>query len=529
MPPKDYDEALAVIDELSTNLSSMASAVDAMARDLKILRQENELLKRGRFGRSSERIDPDQLRLFADKSAAPALREESDKPAIDRKAKARKAGHGRQALPEALKREVIELDVPESERCCSDCGKDMRLIGEDVTERGHIVPARVVVHQYRAKKYGCPDGHEVKAASVPESLVAGTKYEASVYANVVTSKYVDHLPLNRLEGIFKRSGLHLPRQTMWDMLLRVDELVAQPILAQMRSELLLEPVLHADETPVTTCQEGGKGTKTGYAWCWRSLAEPGPGKVLVDFRVSRGRDGPLDFLGSWSGTLILDGYAGYDEVIRKNGIQRAGCWAHARRKVKDAYDTGAKEAAALLRTIQLLFRLERSAQRAAAKHGHVSAALLEQRERIRAHRSRRVLEILFAQVDELQGSRTVLPKSQLGKALRYLERQRPALETFLDDPRLPIHNNDAERDLRHLAVGRRNWLVFGSQRGGDVACRLYSIVLSCKHAGINPEAYLLDVIGRAPITKPSEMAKLTPWAWAARAARETETSMAEVG
>ncbi len=510
VPPKDYDEALDVIEALS--------------RDLKILRQENELLKRGRFGRSSERMDPGQLGLFAGKATGPELREEASKPELGRRSKPKKAGHGRQALPEALPREVIELDLPDSDRCCSDCGKQMRLIGQDVTERGHIVPAKVVVNQYRIKKYGCPDGHQIKSASAPEGLVAGTKYEASVYASVVTSKYADHMPLNRLEGIFKRSGLHLPRQTMWDMLLRVDELVAQPILAQMHTELLREPVLHADETPVTTRLEDGKGTKTGYVWCWRSLEEPGPTKVLVDFRVSRGRDGPLDFLGSWSGTLILDGYAGYDEVIRQNGIRRAGCWAHARRKVKDAYDTGAKEAAALLRTVQLLFRLERSAKQAAAKHANPSRALLGQRERIRGRRSRRVLEILFAQAAELQDSLSVLPKSQLGKALRYLERQRPALEAFLDDPRLPIHNNDAERDLRHLAVGRRNWLVFGSQRGGDVACRLYSLVLSCKHAGIDTEAYLLDVIGRAPTTKPSAMGELTPWAWAAR---EAEVGLVE--
>ena len=169
VPPKDYDEALEVIGELSSDL-------DAMARDLKILRQENELLKRGRFGRSSERINPDQMALFQGKGIAPQLRSEDAKRPLDRKtkSKSKKSGHGRQALPDALPREVIELDVPEADRCCSDCGKTMRLIGQDVAERGHIVPAKVIVNQYRIKKYGCPDRHGVKAAKAPEGLVAGS-------------------------------------------------------------------------------------------------------------------------------------------------------------------------------------------------------------------------------------------------------------------------------------------------------------------------------------------------------------------
>ncbi|KAA3636074.1 MAG: IS66 family transposase, partial [Armatimonadetes bacterium] len=320
--------------------------------------------------------------------------------------------------------------------------------------------------------------------------------------------------LHRLEGLFKRYGHPLPKQVMWDMLKRVDELVARPVLRQMKRELLQEEVLHSDETPVTMRQEGGKGTLTGYAWEWRSLRAIETPKVLLEFKTSRGRDGPIRFLEDWSGTLITDGYSGFDEVTRRNGIVRAGCWAHARRKVKKALDQGIRDAVDVMRPVQRLFWLERAIDRRVGRLGMDQAAHLALRQEIRAKRCVRVIERIYEMVDELLEKRSTLPKSLLGKALKYLSRQKRPLSVFLDDPRVPIHNNDTERDLRHLAVGRKNWLVFGSQRGGDVACRLYSLVLSCKQAGVDPETYIEDLLGRISTTPASEIASLMPWAWA---------------
>ncbi|MEM7518346.1 MAG: IS66 family transposase, partial [Planctomycetota bacterium] len=340
--------------------------------------------------------------------------------------------------------------------------------------------------------------------------------EASVYAHVATAKYADHLPLHRLEGIFKRYGVHVPKQSMWDMLVRTDEIIAQPVLRQMRAELLEEPVLHADETPVTMRLEEGKGTKNGYAWGWRNLRRPGhPSKALIEFRTSRGRDGPRRFLGDWKGALIIDGYAGYDEVIRTNGITRAGCWAHARRKLKEAFDTGSESVAALLQLVQDLFAIQRPINEAVRAGELCGEKLLGHRRAAREEQSQLIVDAIYVEAERLERQRSTLPKSKLGKAIYYLMSQRTALRTFLNDPRLPIHNNDAERDLRHLAVGRKNWLVFGSQRGGEVACRLYSLVLSCKQCGADPEAYLEDVLMKVATTPASEIATLTPWAWQA--------------
>lgn len=286
MTTLDFERELALLrermSELERSSTKLAESNVALERENKILREENAVLKQGLFGRRTERIDPAQLSLYLNGAAPQIELPQAPEPtAAPIATRTKPAGHGRAHFPEHLPREIVDLDVPESDRVCPDCGKPMRPIGEDTSERGHVVPARIVVRRYVRKKYACPDGHAVKTAAAPEGVVDGAKYEASVYAHVATAKYADHLPLHRLEGIFKRHGVHLPRQTMWDMLVTVDELLAQPILRRMHEELLEEPVLHSDETPVTMRLEDGQGSKEGYAWGWRNLHGVGPSKVLI--------------------------------------------------------------------------------------------------------------------------------------------------------------------------------------------------------------------------------------------------------
>ncbi len=388
-------------------------------------------------------------------------------------------------------------------------------MGDEITERGHMVPAKVVVRRYVKKKYACPDGHAVKTADAPAALIDRCKYEPSVYAHVTASKYCDHLPLHRLSGIFKRHGVHLPKQTMWDMLVKVDELVAQPMLKQMKGEVLESGVLHVDETPVPVRNEDGKGSRKGYIWAWRAPGGDDVDRSLVQFTLTRERHGPKRMLGKhWSGTLITDGYSGYDEVVRENGIVRAGCWAHARRKLNDALKVGSKDAARVLVHLQRLFWIERTMKKRVKSRGQKTEELVALRRDVRKRLSRRVIERVYSVAGEVEAKRSTLPKSKLGNALGYLFNQKGTLAVFLEDPRIEIHNNDAERDLRHVVVGRNNWMVFASPRGGEVASRLYSLVLSCKHAGIDPEAYIEDVLVRVSTTPAREIASLTPWAWA---------------
>ena len=498
-----------LVEQQAELIATQEARIEHLVTELRLLRQRM-------FGKKSEALHPDQLRLFLNDGpaadAAPA-----QEPTVEAKGKRKKKGHGRGPLPAHLPREEIVLDVPESERCCAECDEAMQLIGEDVTERGHMVPARFVVKRYIRKKYACKKGHGVLMAPMPDGVVDGGKYEASVHAHVAVAKYADHTPLNRLEGIFKRCGVHIPRQSLWDMLVRVDEIVAQPILAQMRHELLDESVLHADETPVTVRLEGKSGGRTskGFVFVWRSLQELPVSKILFDFRTSRASAGPTAFLGPWSGTLIIDGYSGYNEVCTQNGIVRSGCWSHARRKFKDALDGGNALAAKILLLIQRLFRIERLVKALADRPDVAWTEKIEFRRRVRERVSARVLDAIHAEAERLTSRRDVLPKSKLGDALTYLHNQRAALSVPLEDARLPIHNNDAERSLRHVAVGRKNWLVFASEKGGRVAARLYSLMLTCRELGVDPQAYIEDVMGRVSTTRATEIASLTPWAWAA--------------
>ncbi len=496
--------------ELEEAKRELEEALGKLAHENKVLADQLQVLLNSMFRKKSERIDPRQLRLFLEEMTASEEPEAEPEPESTRESPAGKGkGHGRKPFPDDAPRVIEELSLPEEERVCDDCGCDLVDIGEDVTERGHLIPAQMIVRKYVRKKWACPKGHQIKTADLPPSLVDKCKYEPSVYAHVAVAKYGDHLPLHRLSGIFLRYGFDLPKQTMWEMLRRLDEVVISSITGQMRKELLEEPIIHADETPVVARLEGKKGSRKAYLWHYGCRE-----KQMFDFTMTRSRDGPTGFLGHWKGTLVTDGYAGYDEIVRRNGLVRAGCWAHARRHFKEALDTGSRGAARVLVPVQRLFRVEGAVRKRAAARNLDEPAKLELLLQVRQKTSLRLMAKIRALLEELVRERSTLPKSLLGKALTYVDRQWEPLTRFLEDADLPIHNNNAERSIRHVALGRKNWLFFGSPRGGEVGKNITSVMLTCKVLGIDPEAYLEDVIRRIDTTPQSQIASLTPWAWA---------------
>ena len=493
----------------ATRIVELEAKNEFLEREVRQLTQHVQLLLNRLYGKKSEQINPDQLRLFADGATEEVPEQEPAPQAAPAPRKKKKKGHGRAGFPAHLPRERIELDVPEDDRNCACCDLPLRRIGEDVCERGHVVPSRFIVHQYVRPKYACKDGHEVRMADIPPAVIPKNKFEPSVYAHLAVSKYGDHLPLNRLEGIFKRQGLLFPRQTMWDMLRRIDELAASKIVDAMRLEILESSVIKADETPIQVIIEGQKGSKTGYIWVYRTKK-----KVIFDFTLSRGRDGPRRVLGKWKGVLQIDGYSGYDEVCRRNGITRAGCWAHVRRKFKDALDSSSKDAARVLLVLRRLFALESTMRKRADRLELDDAAFVALRTEVRARRSRKTIEQLDELLRELHQRRGILPKGPLGKAITYASNQWTTLVQFLDDGEIDLDNNDAERALRQIALGRKNWMFAGSPRGGQCAANLYSLVATCRVLDINPEAYIEGVLTTL-ITEPhTDFADLTPWAWA---------------
>jgi len=223
---------------------------------------------------------------------------------------------------------------------------------------------------------------------------------------------------------------------------------------------------------------------------------------------------PANFLGKWTGTLLVDGCPSYNPICAANGITRAGCWVHARRYFREALESGAREAAPIFRMVSRLFALERAVRQRVQREGLSHARMLELRGRVRDRSACGLIARMLEAARELELKRTTLPKSRLGKALTYLLNQQGPLSVFLKHPALPIHNNDEERDLRHIIIGRKNWMIFASVRGGQVACRLYSLMLSCRQNEVNPEAYIADVLMAVATTPAAEIARLTPWAWA---------------
>jgi transposase len=487
-----------------TEIESLRQDKKQLEIENKILREEVERLRHWRFGRKSEQLDPAQLSFFPGENP-PAQTQQPKK-----KHKGKKKGHGRAPFPDSLPREEITCDLDAADQVCSCCGLKLNYIGDDVTERGYWIPAQMVVRQYVKRKYACPKGHEVKtAAGVPPALIDKCKYDTSVYAHIAVQKFSDHLPLNRQETIFKRYGIKLPRSTMWEMLTRVSELL-RPVLMQMKTEILEESYLKADETPVRVVEQGKKGVKQGYFWGYQAGQ-----KVMFHFtETRRGRDGPQTFLKEWKGKILqTDGYSGYDEVVSEGGLIRAGCWAHARRRFKEASDQGSGAALELLLVMKRLYWLESAMRKRAACKGLDHEGVLSLRARVRDRRSRVVVSKIQEMVRMLANQPSLLPKSLLGKAVGYWLNQVERLLVFLDHPEVEIDNNGLEREIRSIAVGRKNWMFTGSARGGRVASELYSLMNTCRAMGVNAERYLADVLERLATTKSSEVAELTPWAW----------------
>lgn len=346
-------------------------------------------------------------------------------------------------------------------------------------------------------KYGCPKCKEgVVAAPAPVQAIDKGMAGEGLLAHIVTSKYADHLPLNRLEGIFLRHGVELDRSTMCDWVARA-AFALTPIYDVIRREILGTDYLQTDETGVVILDKGG-GSFKGRLWVYH---DPLGGRTVFAATRTREKAGPDDFLGSFKGFLQADAYTGYDGLFARGSIKEVACWAHARRKFVEARETAPALADGVLRLIQEMYQVEKEAAGKDAR----------ERKDLRQQRSRPLLEKLDKLRKELLLK--VLPKSPMGEALRYMNNQWTALNRYVDDGRLLIDNNNAERELRHVAVGRKNWLFAGRFEGARRAAILYSLVSSCKHQGIDPFVYFRDVLIRVATHPQSRIAELTPRAW----------------
>jgi transposase len=497
--PQDLDQCHALIAELIGEL-------DAKERRLRRVQHQLEKLLRWRYGPRRERVDQNQLFMFAvalvgtDQDIPPAQEEPAPR-------KRKRKGHGRQRLPKHLERRRVEYDLSEEEKHCPQCLGELKAIGEEVSERLEYVPAALYVIEEVCRKYACKKGCTVVTAVKPMQPIEKGLPGPGLLAHVAVAKYADHLPLHRQEGIFKREGVKLSRKTMCDWMGRCAELV-HPLFEEMKRRVLASKVVQTDDTPVGVLDPERTRTKTGRIWTY--VGDGDHLYTVYDYTPDRSRDGPDTFLEDFSGFLQADAYSGYEGLYRdpRRDITEVACWAHARRKFYDAQSSDLMRSMVMLAYIRLLYDVEREAKdRALDNRGRL---------KLRQEKSVPLLKDIEAYLKREQTQ--VLPKSPEGQAIAYALSNWQALVRYCQDGDLEIDNNGAERSLRGIAVGRKAWLFFGSDKGGHTAAVLTSLIITCKRLDIDPFAYLRDVFDRISSHKQTRLDELLPDKWkAARA------------
>jgi transposase len=484
-----------------------------------------EQLQRSQFGKKSEKrsldVDRDlaigQGHLFHAELLAEAERTAREKHVqgdITLAPPKRATPHkGRRAsFPDHLPHVTTRYELEDEARTCAGCGGALHEIGEETTRELERLET-AVVHEIRRAKYACRSCTEgVTTAPGPERVIEKGLLGPGFLAHVAVERFGNHLPYNRLEKKYASEGLALSRSVLERSMKTCAELLA-PIHARLREEILAEDVIFTDDTPVTIARPRGRGgSSQGRVWIYLDRE----GRHSYDFTESRKRDGPLAVLGDYTGAIHADAYPGYDALFLPKGVTEVACWAHARRKFVEAETSEPELATQAIARIRELYAVE-----AEAKTRELDDAT---RRELRQQRSVPIVDELFAWMAATEAS--VPPKGAMARALGYSLKLEAALRRYLDDGRLSIDNNAAERALRAVAVGRKNWLFFQTEGGGETAVVLLSLVMTAKAAGIDPRAYLRDVLLR--IARESDVEKLTPHGWRKHFAEEVERERRDV-
>lgn len=466
-------------------------------------------LKRARFGRSSEKLDRqiEQLELMLDEMAYQAP--DIELPCEGFNTPVSKIQPARQKLPEDLPHEEI---IHEPDQCCPDCGSEhYSRIGEDVSEVLDYVPAHFKVIRHVRPKYSCRACESIRQSDLPSMPITKGKAGAGLLAHIIVSKYCDHLPLYRQSEIFARQGIHISRSTMAGWVRQIDELV-QPLAKALRKDILSSDKLHGDDTTVPVLTPGLGKTKTGRLWVYVRDERPfgGERKPAALYCYSPDRKGihPQEHLRDYEGILQADGYAGYNGLYKTgklhgcSGITEAACWAHVRRKFYEDYEnTKSAHAKAILDKIGILYDVERA----------IKGKPPDERRSIREKQAAPIINALKETLETTRGE--ISGKSPLAGAIRYALSRWQVLQTYIHDGRVEIDNNAAERAMRPIALGRKNYLFAGSDTGGEAAATFYSLIETAKLNTLNPEGYLADMLGRIADHPINRINELLPQNW----------------
>lgn len=470
-------------------------------KDVKIRALTLELAhhKRIRFANKSEAFSPEQRELFQEcwNTDLAAMEAQVEQLAgVTAPQKQPKKPTGRQPLPDHLPR--IEHRHEPASCTCGQCGKDLVKIGEDIAEQLDVEPARFFVHRHIRPQYACRACETVTAEPVPAAVIDGGLGAPGLHAWIVTQKFLDHLPLYRIEQIGDRHGVPLARSTLAEWVGRIG--VALAPLADRLADLLRERrILHADETPVPQLDPGQGKTKRAYLWAYRSNdLDTGPPVIVFEYQPNRSGSHARAFLEGWRGHLMVDDYAGY-KALFQGGITELGCMAHARRKFFELHAANQSPIAAeALHRIGELYAIESEGR----------ALTSTRRQQLRQEHAQPRLDALHGWL--LATRHTVAEGSGIAKAIDYSLKRWPALARYASSGDAPIDNNPIENAIRPIAIGKKNWLFAGSERAGQRAAAVQSLLGTAKLNGLEPYAWLKETLGKLPTWPNSRIDELLP-------------------
>jgi transposase len=481
-------------------VASLAS--DLKFRDILIEKLKHQLvgLRRHQFGSRSESLDQLELTLEEEEIAlaaeAPVQQDTAAAPDEKRQPK-------RRPLPDHLPRNETVLSAGDA---CADCGGRLKRLGEDVTEELEYIPGRFVVNRIVRPRMACTCCEQITQAALPSRPIERGRPGPGLLAHVLVNKYANHLPLYRQSQMFGREGIELDRSTLADWVGQSARLL-EPLADAIGRHVRRGQAIFADDTPVKLLSPGAGKTKTARLWAYardeRPWGSPAPPAAWYRFSIDRKAIRPRDHLKEFEGWMHADGYAGFEELYRSGRVREVACMAHIRRKFVDVQQSqGSAIAEAAIKRIAQLYAVENEAR----------GKPPDQRVRIRQAKAKPILDELEvwlgAQLSRISG------KTPLAGAIRYAITRIKRLRPYIDHGVLELDNNTAERAMRSIAIGRKNWLFAGSEGGGQSTAIAYTLIETAKLNGVDPQAWLTDVLGRIADHKITRIDELLPWRYA---------------
>jgi transposase len=496
----DKDARIASLEALLAEAKA-----ELLHRDLLIeaMRVQLARLRRMQFGASSEKLSQEieQLELALEEleAAAPVAQASPAPPKSERPTPVR-------ALPDHLPREDVIAEPPSGTCACPDCGGALRRLSADSAEQLDVAPVQWRVVRTIRPKYSCRSCDKIVQAPAPVKAIARGKATFATLAHVIVSKFDHHLPLYRQSEMMAAQGVDIDRSTLAGWTGQASALL-DPIISRIREEGMKATKIHTDDTPVPVLDPGRGKTATGRLWTYvvddRASGSATPPLAWYRFTPDRTGAHPQKELAEFTGHLQADAYAGYDKLYQSGRVTEVACWAHFRRKIFDIH----KPRPTLLTTdilerIAALYAIE----------AEVRGAPPDVRQKVRQERTKPLIAELSKILDDAH--RRLSPKSVMAIAIAYGTKRWTALTHFLDNGSLEIDNNIAERSLRSVAIGRKNWLFAGSKIGGERAAAIYTVIETCKMNNVEPQAYIADVIAKIAADWPAaRWDELMPWNW----------------